>query len=688
LTALLPAQRFSWNVRMMRRAAILACMALGLVMNGRTHGAEQAPASLPGTLEPLAGRFAGPGNVDGAGPLARFNHPGALALDAAGNLYVADSFNDAVRKITPGGVVSTLPSVPRVESGRWGSLPGGPTGLVFNQAGELLVLYSSNADVLKIAVDGSATWLPEWTVGRWNRVEWIGHQTIAMDRNGNFFVAQEANQTIRKISPDGTSILFAGAAGQRGKADGVGPAARFTAPIGLAVDPGGNVYVADRDNGIRKITPAGAVGTFARLGRGVDANGKAIPLGFEELGSIASDTAGNLFIADRLVHWFTPEGQGRVLAGHYIGGDAKARSALASFGQLSGLAVDNTNGDVYVADESHHNIRKITPDGEVTTLAGPPAPPPVDIFSPSVLLKPAGIAADAAGNVYVTDDDSMIRKVTPDGKVTTLAGVQEKGRSIDGTGRAARFHRMAPSISIDAAGNLYVVEDSYRIRRITPDGEVRTVAQGNSQPAGDGRRHNRQPQLAVGADGSLYLADSNNWIIRKIPAGGGDESTWAGQTAGRPDTLDGPGTQARFSGMAGIASDAGGNLYVSDPARHVIRKIGPDAKVTTLAGSAGHSGSDDGRGPAARFKMPLGLATDAAGNVYVADSGNHLVRRITPEGVVSTVAGTRGRVGFVAGAPVPGVLRAPSAVAVSGTSLYILTYAAVAVLRNLRVGPD
>ncbi|MEO8719028.1 MAG: hypothetical protein ABI423_12485, partial [Burkholderiales bacterium] len=304
------------------------------------------------------------------------------------------------------------------------------------------------------------------------------------------------------------------------------------------------------------------------------------------------------------------------------------------------------------------------------------------------------VATDSAGNVYVADQyNHTIRKITPAGVVTTLAGTAGAEGSADGTGAAARF-RWPNGVATDAGGNVYVADSGNgTIRKITPAGVVTTLAGtagvlGQTDGIGSAASFRGMVGVATDSGGNVYVADFA--IIRKVtPAG--VVTTFAG-TAGLLGFADGTGAAARFSfvSAAGLATDSAGNVYVADNQNSTIRKITPAGVVTTLAGSASTStGSADGTGAAARFYFPAGLATDAAGNVYVADTGNHTIRKITPTGVVTTVVGVAGQIGFAPGG-MPGLLRYPIGIAISGTSLYItqsgnhgIASNGIAVARNL-----
>jgi sugar lactone lactonase YvrE len=252
--------------------------------------------------------------------------------------------------------------------------------------------------------------------------------------------------------------------------------------------------------------------------------------------------------------------------------------------------------------------------------------------------SPEGMAVDSTDNVYVADTiNHRIRKFTPEGVVTTLAGSGTSGYA-EGTGTEAKFRYPKDVAVDDSAGNVYVADrDNYRIRKIViSTGEVTTLAgstQGYADGTGTEAKFKDPSGVAVDSAGNVYVADMWNHRIRKITPGG-VVTTLAGSTDGY---ADGTGTEAKFSGPFGVAVDSAGNVYVADQYNHCIRKISPEGVVTTLAG--GTEGDVDGTGTAARFSSPYGVAVDSAGNVYVVDQGNHRIRKITPEGVVTTLAG-------------------------------------------------
>ena len=320
-------------------------------------------------------------------------------------------------------------------------------------------------------------------------------------------------------------------------------------------------------------------------------------------------------------------------------GSADGTGTAARFYQPEGIAIDVV-GNLFVADTYNCTIRKITPDGLVTTIAGLAGNhgSADGVGSAARFDFPVGIAIDAAGNLYVADTDNYtIRKITPGGTVTTLAGLAGSTGSADGTGSAARFN-YPYGVAVDAVGNLFVADTgNYTIRKVTPAGTVTTLAgfagsTGFADGSGSAARFYQPEGIAIDVVGNLFVADTFNCTIRKItPAG--LVTTIAG-FAGSTGSADGTGSAARFSYPSGIAVDFSGNLFVADTRNYTIRKVTPAGTVTTLAGQVGLSGSADGAGSMALFDPPFGIAVDAAGTVFVADRDSNVIR----QGVPTTLA--------------------------------------------------
>jgi uncharacterized repeat protein (TIGR01451 family) len=374
------------------------------------------------------------------------------------------------------------------------------------------------------------------------------------------------------------------------------------------------------------------------------------------------------------------------LAGAAIGADGTGKKAL--FDYPNSTAMDSA-GNVYVADFNHHAVRKITPAGVVTTLAGFAGDGEVgDRDGTGIdarLFFPTGIALDSTGNIYVTEQlGYTIRKITPAGVVSTLAGTFGVSGSADGIGNGASFYYPC-GIAVDSAGNVYVSEIlNQTIRKITPTGVVSTIAgtagvSGSTDGPGAVARFSNPADLAIDSTGNLYVADNLNSTIRKIVLGSSvrdiSVSTFAG-TAGVVGSNNGTGAAASFNGPYGLSVDGAGNVYVADTYNHTIRKITSARVVSTFAGAAGIHGAADGTGSAAQFNTPTDVTVDSAGTLlYVADYGNNEIRKITSRRVVSTFAGSvnnpPGGVGCVEGIGRAARFGNPSGIALAGTTIYV-----------------
>ncbi len=598
---------------------------------------------------------------DGVGTAARFESPSGFAKDSAGNMYVSDSNRNTIRKVSPSGAVTTLAG-----SGSTGLVDGTgdaaqfayPAGLAVDDAGNVYVADSGNRAVRKISASGVVSTLARgfgFPVG------------IAVDRTGNVYISDQDMQTIQKISSTGEISRLAGD-GTPGFADGSGTGARFHCPNAMAIDNTGNLFVSDGCNfAIRKVTPTGTVTTVVGRPDGhgiVDGVGSAAR--FAGIGGLAFDSAGNLYVSDsNALRKVTPGNVVTTLAGNanydYRDGDGGS----ARFGTPRGLVVD-TAGTIYVADSGNHVVRKVSPTGQVATWLGQVRGDGfLDATGTAARFNtPNGVAADGMGNVYVADTGNRaIRKITHAGVVTTLAGGGSAGQA-DGTGAAAQF--TAPGrMAADTAGNVYVI-DGNLIRKVSTAGAVTTL-QALSSPrsiavdgagtlyiAAGGSIFKMVPGnaaasfatgfispkgIAVDSAGNVYVADSDRNSISRISAQG-QVAVLAGGTSG---FADGVGTAAKFSGPLDLAVDGAGNVYVTGDLLQIyyshvgfgsqyysggaIRKITSAGVVTTIAGN-GWAGRADGRGNLAQFDRPTAIAADAAGTVYVVEAQTNAVRKV------------------------------------------------------------
>jgi sugar lactone lactonase YvrE len=674
--------------------AILAFTGLALLSSCAGGGSGEPE---PARLLSYTGTVSGRGNVDGVGSVARFDRPHAVALDASGHVYVADTHNYVVRKVSPAGVVTTLAGSPGVQGtadGR-GSLArfGQLYGIAVDGTGHVYVTDTYAYAVRKITPDGDVSTLAG-NPGLWGDTDGVGAAArfrapagIVVDSTGTLYVSDVSSHVIRRITPTGVVTTIAGSPTSFGDADGTGATARFNFPAGLAIDSAGDLYVGDSNNGaIRKVTRAGVVTTVAGVpGSQGHVDGTVATARFTSPMGVAFDRFDNLYVADahnQAIRKITPAGVVTTLAGTGARGNTNGPGTQATFFQPQGIASD-PEGTVHVADTFNHSVRRISGAGDVTTVAGDAGTVGATdgLIASASFDAPSGLAIGPHGDLYLADrQNHSVRRVTPAGVVSTIAtgGFDPSRTPGDLTYPYA--------VAADAAGNLYVADShNHVIRKLTAMNArstfactVGTAGTADGPAVSAGFQFPRG--IATDGAGNVYVADTFNHTIRKITPGG-EVSTLAG-TAGIAGYADGAGTAAGFTYPHGIAVDAAGNVYVADTYNHMVRKISPTGAVTTLAGGLRLPGDNNGPGAVARFNMPSGVAVDNSGNVYVADTENHTVRKIAMNGEVSTVVGVSGRAGFAAG-PLPGLLAFPFGLGLRGRSLYITLNNGVAVVSSV-----
>jgi sugar lactone lactonase YvrE len=621
----------------------------------------------------LAGAVGSAGSADGIGPAARFYLPGGITTDGT-HLYVADTENHTIRKIVIAtGEVTTLAgkadlngTADGIGSAARFYYPGGIT----TDGTHLYVADTCNFTIRKIVIaTGEVTTLAGaadssgWADGTGAAARFDNPTGITTDGT-NLYVADQLNHTIRRIAIATREVTtLAGTAGTAGWADGIGTATLFSYPQGITTD-GTNLYVGDSDSHtIRKIVIA--TREVTTLAGAAETSGSTDGMGaaarFHNPYAITTDGT-HLYVADQF-NWTIRKISALPMGGAIQSGDLNLTRDNVLVTTLAGLAgsLGSTDGtgsgarfdtpygvttdgeSLYTADNVDNTIRKIAiATGAVTTLAGAAGSSgSVDgTGSAARFNNPTGITTDGT-NLYVAErTNQTIRKIViATGAVTTLAGTAGSEGSADGNGSAARF-KNPYGLTTDGE-NLYVADSyNYTIRKIViATGEVTTLAgtadsEGSADGTGSTARFNAPYGLTTDGE-NLYVADTLNHTIRKIEIATGAVTTLAG-SAGSNGSADGTGTAARFKKPHSLTTD-GANLYVVDSFNSTIRKIAiATGVVTTLAGSAGSNGSDDGSGSAARFFYPYGLTTDGK-NLYVADSLNSTIRKIGPDTAAPTV---------------------------------------------------
>ena len=699
----------------------------GLSVQNRTDLPDTLITTFTGTERRGLDRFGGDG---GPATQAQLNAPSGVTVDGAGNVYIADTWNHRIRRVDPWGYIST-----DAGSGSFGDY-GPATQALFHLPGDVALDDVGNVYIADTwnhrirRVDPSGGRIITTIAGTGGRgffghgasaiIAWLNTPYgVVVDGAGNVYIADSGNHRIRRVDPSGIITTIAGS-GERGLdrfgGDG-GPAvqARLNNPRGVAVDGAGNVYIADTFNHrIRKVDSSGVITTIAGSGE-EGFSGDGSPATQAQLyypSGVALDGAGNLYIADTANHRIRKMDSSGVIttiAGtgeRGFGGDGGPATA-ARLNNPRGVAVDGA-GNVYIA-AFNHRIRKVDSSGVITTIAGSGERGFSGDGGPAVqarLNAPRNVTADAAGNLYIADQSNnriRVLKTNPlqtgpttppagpqpaaDGTITTIAGTGEEGFGGDG-GPAVQARLSFPTgVAVDDAGNVYIaVQSSHRIRKVDSTGTITTVAGDGMEGFGGDGGPAAQAQLtnprgvAVDGAGNLYIADTGNHRIRKVDATG-TITTIAGTTEERvcdPRCRDrGPAVMARLNFPLGVAVDGAGNLYIADSDNHRVRKVDSTGTIATIAGDGTEGFSGDGdTATAAQLSYPAGVAVDGAGNVYISDTTTDRIRRVDSTGTITTIAGD-GTEGFGGdgGAATAAQLNFPVGVAVDDAgNLYIADY--------------
>jgi len=473
---------------------------------------------------------------------------------------------------------------------------------------------------------------------------------LAVDSAGDILVADTGNNRIRQITANGTMSTIAGN-GTPGFAGDTFPAvgAELLAPAGVAVDSSGNIYIADTGNSnIREITTDGNINTIAGGGfRGFAGDtGLATTALFYAPQDVAVSSNGTIYIADtgngniRAITPGTVNGQTVPLINTVAGnaaltfaGDGGAATSASLFSPWA-IALDSS-GNLYIADYGNDRIRMVNTSGIINTIVGNGTigfSGDGSTATNAMLNQPTGVAVDSSGNVYIADSwNFRVRKVAS-GNINTVAGNGLVSYSGDG-GPAILAQLNGPQgIGVDKTGNLFIADTGNAVLREVPtSGEIVTIGGGGALVHPEG--------VAVDNAGNVYVADVQAHLIRKLGTNG-SFTTFAGNGTLGYSGDGGPATNAELNAPSGVAVDAAGNVYIADYGNEVIRMVAPSGVISTVAGNgvAGYSG-DGGPATQASLDSPFGVAVDPAGNLYIADSANRRIREVSPNGIINTIAG-------------------------------------------------
>jgi uncharacterized protein (TIGR03437 family) len=615
----------------------------------------------------------------GQAVVAQLSSVEGLAVDSAGNLYIADSTDHRIRKVAAAsGLISTIAGNGHAGVGADSGVAAAtqlhsPYGIALDRAGNLYVADFGNVRVRRISADGSIRTIAgggtRRVVGEGTDAlgaRFVGPRNVAVDGSGNLYISDYSDHRVYRVSPSGQISPFAGTGEPGSNGDGPATSSQLNFPAGLAVDRNGTVYIADSGNKTVRRVMHGQMTTV--LGGTVDGFQLGAPTG------LAMDAAGNLYVADG--------GQNRVFQWTSAGGvSSEAGSEPELTGPTRDVAADLA-GNLYIANG--RQVLRQAPNRAPEPFAGDGTFGQAKENIPaleSYLAGPIGVTVDPAGNVYVVEEQARrVRRIDYMGNIRTIAG--SASAKLLGDGGPATAARLLDPVGVaaDPWGGVRISDYlGNRVRGVMGEGIMFTAAgDGTAGSSGDGgpaqmARVNHPRGLAFDRDGNLYIADSLNHRVRRIGING-YITTVAGTGVRGYYGDGGPAKQAHLNAPLGVFVDGAGNLYIADSGNHAIRKVNPAGIISTIAGSGARGyGGDNGPAILAWFYAPSSVAADSAGNVFVADTFNHRVRRVSAEGVVTTIAGD-GAPGFTGdgGAAESARLRSPASLGIDlGGRIYV-----------------
>jgi sugar lactone lactonase YvrE len=540
---------------------------------------------------------------------------------------------------------------------------GQVAGAYADGSGNLFIADPDNCIVAKVAADGTLSIVAGngfcWFSGDGGQATdaslW-DVSDVQADSSGTLYIADKRNHRIRKVDPNGiiTTIAGTGTAADSGDG-GRAIAAGLDTPYKLALDRRDNtIYVSTRTR-VRKIAPDGTISTYAGNGEQKFAGdgGAATAASLSSPGGVAVDAAGNVYIADWVDNRVRRVDAATGVISTYAGngnrdftGDG-GPAVDAALKNPEGLSIDE-QGNLYIADMNNRRVRKVDVKGFISTIAGDGTLEFKGDGGPATaagLFWPQAVAADRSGAVFIGDTSNFrLRRVGADGIIQTVAGNGKYRANDAGTAASAAFFLEPEGLAVDQARNTYVADTGRHIVwKIDAGGGIsRFAGTGANGCCNTGNplevALSGPSDVAIGPDGGVYISDRGNARILKVLNGTATEV--AGNTEYGHSGDGEQATSARLRWPEAIAFDRAGNLYIVDGDSHRIRKVAPDGIITTFAGNGERGFSGDG-GPAtaATLRFPAGVAVDASGNVYISDQGNARIRQVNTAGVITTVAG-------------------------------------------------
>ncbi len=596
----------------------------------------------------------------GPATLAQLSGPAGLAFDTKGDMFIADVMNSRIRDVTATGTITTV-------TGTFPSLGDGfhsPHGVAVDSHDTLFIADTYSQVIRKldtatgkfVTVAGNFNMGSSGDGGPATAAQLSLPGDITFDAAGDLLIADGGR--IRKVDTSGIITRIAGGGGTICSSS-CSALSAYIADAGITMDTSGNLLIADSYfHVVYKLDKLDGTGTLTRIAGTMSVSafggdgGPATAARLNQPLSVATDSVGDLFIADnknarvrkvdaiQVITTFAGTG-GCGYAGD--GGPA----ALAQLCQPRGVAVDAT-GSLFIADGQGNRIRKVDAAGTITTFVGTGAPGYSGDGGPAAQAQvnlPVAVAVDGAGDLFIADmSNDVVREVTLDGVIHTVAGNHVRGYSGDG-GLASQAQLNTPTgVGFDAKGNLLIADRyNHRIRSVDHGTAIITtvVGTGSAGSMGDGGQAtlaqlNYPAGVAPDPAGNLFIADSGNNKIRRVDPSG-IITTFAGMFGAVGLGDDGPAVNARLESPFAVAIGAGNIVYIDDSQNQRIRMVTPDGIIHTAAGNGqldlrGFSG-DGGPATAAALSDPYGLAVDSAGNIFIGDQGNARVRRVAAYGV-------------------------------------------------------